>query len=99
MILKSDTPNELSDPLKENVLPKFAVKLGITHHSPTQATLPDGAWLFKYLFLTQEQRRALPSNSQMKAGVAVNNVLQNHLADTIWKFGPLRKSIPCCIPS
>ena len=37
--------------------------------------------------LTQEQRRALPSNSQMKAGVAVNNVLQNHLADTIWKFG------------
>ena len=94
MILKSDTPNELSDPLKENVLPKFAVKLGITHHSPTQATLPAGAWLFKYLFLTQEQRRALPANAQMKAGVAVNNILQKFYADTIWNFGPQRKLQP-----
>ena len=30
----------------------------------------------------------------MKAGVAVNNVLQKHLADTIWKFGPQRKLTP-----
>ena len=29
-----------------------------------------------------------------KAGVAVNNVLQKHLADTIWKFGPQRKLTP-----
>ena len=79
MILKSDKPNELADPLKENILPKFAIKLGITHHSPTQATLPDGAWLFKYLFLTQEQRRALPANAQMKAGVAVNNIYRNFM--------------------
>ena len=78
MILKSDEVKELSDPLEENILPKFAIKLGITHHSPTQATLPDGAWLFKYLFLTQAQRRTLPSNAQMKAGVAVNNISVKH---------------------
>ena len=94
MILKSDKPNELADPLKENILPKFAIKLGITHHSPTQATQPDGSWLFKYLFLTQEQRRSLPSNAQMKAGVAVNNILQKFYADTIWNFGPQRKLQP-----
>ena len=94
MILKSDKPNELADPLKENILPKFAIKLGITHHSPTQATQPDGSWLFKYLYLTQEQRRSLPSNAQMKAGVAVNNILQKFYADTIWNFGPQRKLQP-----
>ena len=91
---KSDRQNELADPLKENILPKFAIKLGITHHSPTQATQPDGSWLFKYLFLTQEQRRLLPSNAQMKAGVAVNNILQKFYADTIWNFGPQRKLQP-----
>ena len=85
---------KLEDPLSEKALPLFAKKLNINHFSPTQFAIPDGNWLFKYLVLTQEERRALPSNSQMKAGVAVNNVLQNHLADTIWKFGPQRKLTP-----
>ena len=31
----------------------------------------------------------------MKAGVAVNNVLQKHLADTIWKFGATKKLTQC----
>ena len=91
MLLKN---NLLEDPLKEKALPLFAKKLNINHFSPTQFSIPDGNWLFKYLVLTQEERRALPSNSQMKAGVAVNNVLQKHLADTIWKFGPQRKLTP-----
>ena len=85
---------KLEDPLSEKALPLFAKKLNINHFSPTQFSIPDGNWLFKYLVLTQEERRALPSNSQMKAGVAVNNVLQKHLADTIWKFGPQRKLTP-----
>ena len=71
----------LEDPLKEDALPLFATKLKINHHSPTQASLPDGAWLFKYLVLTQEQRRMLPSNANMKAGVAVNEILQQYYAD------------------
>ena len=81
---------KLEDPLNELALPLFAKKLKINHFSPTQFSIPDGNWIFKYLVLTQEERR-LPANAQMKAGVAVNNVLQNHLADTIWKFGLQRK--------
>ena len=60
---------KLSDPLKSNVLPKSFHTLGLTHHSPTQATLPDGVHLFKYGLLTQQERRQLPGNAQMKAGV------------------------------
>ena len=33
---------KLSDPLKEKYLPKSFQNLGLTHHSPTQASLPDG---------------------------------------------------------
>ena len=83
----------LEDPLNENALPLFATKLKINHHSPTQASLPDGAWLFKYLVLTQEQRRMLPSNANMKAGVAVNEILQQFYGDTIWKLNPLTKKL------
>ena len=85
---------KLSDPLKSNVLPKSFHTLGLTHHSPTQATLPDGVHLFKYGLLSQEERRKLPSNAQMKAGVCVNNVLQGYFADRIWKFGPNKKLQP-----
>ena len=85
---------KLSDPLKSNVLPKSFHTLGLTHHSPTQATLPDGVHLFKYGLLSQQERRSLPSNAQMKAGVLVNNVLQNYFADRIWKFGPAGKLQP-----
>ena len=83
----------LEDPLNESALPLFATKLKINHHSPTQASLPDGAWLFKYLVLTQEQRRMLPSNANMKAGVAVNEILQQYYGDTIWKLNPLTKKL------
>jgi hypothetical protein len=83
----------LEDPLKEEALPLFATKLKINHHSPTQASLPDGAWLFKYLVLTQEERRMLPSNANMKAGVAVNEILQQYYADNIWKLNPLTKKL------
>ena len=85
---------KLSDPLKEKILPKSFQNLGLTHHSPTQASLPDGVHFFKYAVLSQPERRSLPSNAQMKAGVCVNNVLQNHFADTIWKFGPVGKLQP-----
>ena len=46
MLLKN---NLLEDPLKEKALPLFAKKLNINHFSPTQFSIPDGNWLFKYL--------------------------------------------------
>ena len=94
MILNSKNLNELSDPLNENALPLFATKLSINHYSPTQQSICDSAWLYKYIILTQEERRLLPANAQMKAGVFCNNVLQYYYANTIWKFGPQRKLTP-----
>jgi len=105
MILKSDFETKkladkvlkqktLQDPLKEKVLPLFAQKLKISHFSPTQFTLPDAAWLFKYVVLTQEQRRQLlNSNSAMEAGKRVGDALQRHLADIIYKLNPLTKKV------
>ena len=84
----------LQDPLTENVLPLFAQKLNINHYSPTQFSIPDSAWLFKYVVLTQEQRRALfESNSAMECGKRVGDALQRIYSSTIWKINPLTKKI------
>ena len=84
---------KLEDPLNELALPLFAKKLKINHFSPTQFSIPDGNWIFKYLVLTQEERRLLPANAQMKAGVAIGNILQKHFADTIYVISPLTKKL------
>jgi len=84
----------LEDPLAENVLPQFAQKLNINHYSATQFAIPDAAWLFKYVALTQEQRRALfESNSAMEAGKRVGDALQRSRSNVIWKLNPLTKKI------
>ena len=45
--------------------------------------------LFKYVYLTQEQRRALlESNSAMEAGKRVGDALQRTYAETIYKINP-----------
>ena len=84
----------LQDPLEEKTLPEFAIKLGINHFSATQFSIPDAAWLFKYVYLTQEQRRALlNSNSAMEAGKRVGDALQRVYAETIYKINPLTKKV------
>jgi len=84
--------NGLSDPLTDNeVLPEFAAKLKINHWSPTQGSMIDAAWIFRYLVLDQVQRRQLPANAQMKAGVFSGDAVQNYFADEIYKIGPSKK--------
>ncbi len=84
----------LQDPLKENTLPEFAIKLGINHLSATQFSQTDASWLVKYCWLTQEQRRTLlESNSAMEAGKRVGDALQRHYAETIYKISPLTKKV------
>ncbi len=84
----------LQDPLKEKTLPEFAIKLGINHLSATQFSQTDASWLFKYCYLTQEQRRALlESNSAMEAGKRVGDALQRTYAETIYKISPLTKKV------
>ncbi len=84
----------LEDPLQEKTLPLFAQKLNINHYSPTQFSIPDAAWLFNYVYLTQEQRRTLlKSNSAMEAGKRVGEALQKTYADTIYKINKLTKKV------
>jgi len=99
MIIKSNPISDLpvSDPLQEalqNTLPLFAQKLKINHYSPTQFSIPDAAWLFKYVFMDQKMRRELlPSNAAMEAGKIVGEVLQRIYADTIYKIHPVKKKV------
>ena len=99
MIIKSNTTNDLpiSDPLEaalQNTLPLFAQKLKINHYSPTQFSIPDAAWLFKYVWMDQKMRRELlPSNAAMESGKIVGEVLQRIYADTIYKLHPVKKKV------
>jgi len=87
----------LQDPLEkdlEKTLPLFAQKLKINHYSPTQFVIPDGAWLFKYVFMDQKMRRnLLPSNAAMESGKIVGNVLMKMYADTVFKLNPVTHKI------
>lgn len=97
MVIKPTNTEILSDPLLEaqgNELPIFAKKLNINHFSPTQFTLPDAAWLYKYCVLTQQQRRdLLESNSAMEAGKRVGEALANSYGETIYKIAPGKKTV------
>ena len=94
MILKEDFQQKLQDPLQEKTLPLFAQKLNINHYSPTQFSIPDSAWLFKYVVMDQKMRREmLDSNSAMEAGKRVGEALQKHFADTVYKIHPTTKKV------
>ena len=83
---------KLEDPLKELTLPNFS-RLGINHHSPTSSTYPDGIFLYRYLYCDQAKRRLFEGNANMMAGVVVNDALQYHYSDNIWKYNPLTKKL------
>lgn len=84
--------NKISDPLNELTLPNFS-RLGINHHSPTQASMNDGIYLFRYIVCTQEERRLFEGNANMMAGVVTGDALQDHYSDKIWRFNPLTKKL------
>ena len=43
-------------------LPEWVKLYKLNHHSPSQANTEDDQWAYKYLHLTQEERRLLPIN-------------------------------------
>ena len=90
MILKN---KKFSDPLEEKILPEVFKTLNYNHHSPTSAEMLDGPFVFQKLALTQEIRRLLEGNANMAAGVAVNDALQFHYSDQIWKMNPNTKKL------
>ena len=85
----------LKDIQKKKLLPLFAQKCGINHFSPSQFQKPDAAWLIEYVHFDQPTRRlVLKPNAAMAAGICTGNVLQNVLADEIWKLNSARKLAP-----
>ena len=93
MILKKDSVKKLADPLEEKILPGIFKNLNYNHHSPTSLDMLDGPFVYQKVILTQEQRRMLEGNANMAAGVAVNDALQWHYSNTIWKMNPLTKKL------
>ena len=66
-------------------LPTWIKHYGLNHHSPSQLNKIDGAWSYEYLYLTQEQRRTLPGNSKMFAGVQMGSAGQMTIGDFEWQ--------------
>lgn len=91
--------NKISDPLKElnsDLFTKFQNTFtSLNHHSPSSALLPEGFYVFSRIICNQQMRRGFEINSNMKAGVAINDIVQFVYADTMWSFHPnLKKLAP-----
>ena len=79
-------------------LPEWVKLYKLNHHSPSQINTADDMWGYKYLYLTQEERRHLPINSKMISGVCIGDMGQYEIGNFIWKFvkgkGLVKQEIP-----
>ena len=79
-------------------LPEWVKLYKLNHHSPSQINAADDMWGYKYLYLTQEERRNLPINSKMHSGVCIGDMGQYEFGNYIWKFvkgkGLVKTEIP-----
>tara|TARA_R100000458_G_scaffold56564_1_gene61629 strand:- start:416 stop:1390 length:975 start_codon:yes stop_codon:yes gene_type:complete len=79
-------------------LPEWVKLYKLNHHSPSQANTEDDQWAYKYLHLTQEERRLLPINSNMKCGNWIGELAQKKFGSYIWQYerpnGLVKKEIP-----
>lgn len=79
------TVENFADLIKDVELPGWSLQYKLTHHSPSQLNSPDDVWSYKYLKLTQEQRRDLEGNSKMAAGNAMGYAMNLVFTDWIWE--------------
>lgn len=79
-------------------LPDWVKLYGLNHHSPSQINTEEDQWGYKYLHLSQEERRTLPVNSQMKCGNWIGEMGQKQFGDFVWEYerpkGLIKKPIP-----
>lgn len=79
-------------------LPEWVKLYQINHHSPSQANAADDIWGYKYLYLSQEERRSLPINSKMFSGVCIGDMGQLEFGKFLWEYekgkGLIKKPIP-----
>ena len=78
---------KVSDDFLDNIkdLPEWVELYKLNHWSPSQVNKMACMWGYEYLYLSQEQRRALPGNSKMFAGNRVGDMLQLLFGNFLWK--------------
>jgi len=81
---KLDDLNEWINSIK--TLPAWVKLYSLNHHSPSQINEADDMWGYKYLYLTQEERRKLPGNSKMKSGNVIGGLGQKKYGNYIWEY-------------
>jgi len=88
MITKEDAAEKaLSDWIAGiKKLPEWVKIYKLNHHSPSQINTEEDQWGYKYLYLTQEERRKLPVNSQMKCGNWIGELGQKQFGKFIWDY-------------
>ena len=100
MILKKDAAEkELNDWVSAiKKLPDWVKLYGLNHHSPSQINTEEDQWGYKYLYLSQEERRELPVNSNMKCGNWIGELGQKQYGKFLWEYekgsGLIKKEIP-----
>ena len=100
MILKKDAAEKALNEWIAGIktLPDWVKLYGLNHHSPSQINTEEDQWGYKYLYLTQEERRELPVNSQMKCGNWIGELGQKQFGKFVWEYergsGLTKKQIP-----
>jgi hypothetical protein len=54
--------------------PSWAEVLKVNHWSPSQLNSMICLWAYKYLYITQQERRELPGSAKMFAGTALGEM-------------------------
>ncbi len=84
------------DNIKE--LPAWVEIYKLNHWSPTQLNSMICLWAYKYLYLSQEERRDLPGNAKMFTGTCLGEMLKLTFGKFEWKYikgkGLSKESIP-----
>jgi hypothetical protein len=52
---------------------------GFTHLSPSQTNLPIGGWVYRYAYLSNDERRSMGVGERAALGTACHNAIQAHL--------------------
>jgi len=91
----------LKDDFLENIkdLPDWVELYKLNHWSPSQLNSMDCMWGYKYLYLTQEQRRQLPINSKMFTGVCLGDMAQLIFGNYLWQHKIGKGLVKLEIPS
>jgi len=101
MILKKDAEvKKITDDFIENIkdLPPWVELYKLNHWSPTQLSTMICLWAYKYLYLSQEERRNLPGNCKMFTGTCLGEMLILTFGNYLWRYfkgkGLIKEPIP-----